>query len=286
MGFARWPDALPRPGNQRFTQWESVAPWFEVYQINSDTFALLEPHHDEEVIAYLLLGSERAVLIDTGMGIGDIQAEVANLTDLPVIVVNTHAHFDHMGDNHHFADVWIFDHDWEVNRLKQGHATAEIAHYMGPNSYRNLPPGFDPSTYAIRPSPVTRRLRHLETIDLGGRSLTVHHTPGHSPGSICLLDNRDRLLFTGDTYYPGTLVAHLNGSDFSAYRASIEYLVGLLDQVNHLCPSHNEAYAPKQDLERVATAFEQIVAGQAPDESLAGSEVHNFQGFRVIVPQA
>ncbi len=63
----------------------------------------------------------------------------------------------------------------------------------------NLPDGFDPSGYAIQLAQVTRRLKHLEMLELGGRTLQVHHTPGHSPGSIRLWDSRDGLLFTGDT---------------------------------------------------------------------------------------
>ena len=121
MGSTRWPDALPRPGNQRLKRLESASPWFEVYQVSAGTFAILEPHHAEEVISYLVLGTERTVLIDTGMGIGNIQAEVQRLADGPVIVVNTHAHFDHVGDDHRFAEVWAFDNDSEIARIERGH---------------------------------------------------------------------------------------------------------------------------------------------------------------------
>lgn len=284
MESPQWPDALPRPGNQRFKQVEGHAAWFEIYQVNIDTFALLEPYHNEEVISYLVLGAERAALIDTGMGIGNIRAEVERLTDLPVVVVNTHAHFDHVGDNHRFEEVWIFDDDWEVARLERGYSQADCAPFMGPNSYLNLPTGFDPASYAIRPSSPTRRLGHLEAIDLGRRTLTVHHTPGHSPGSICLLDSRHDLLFTGDTYYPSTLIAHLEGSDFEAYWKSIEYLVGLLDQVDHLCTSHNEIYAPKRMLVRVLAAFERLNAGKIPFELLDQTRVYRFEGFGIRLP--
>jgi glyoxylase-like metal-dependent hydrolase (beta-lactamase superfamily II) len=281
----RWSDALPRPGNQRLKQLDSVSPWFEVYQVNTGTFAFLEPRHDEEVISYLVLGTERAALIDTGMGIGNIQAEAERLTDLPVIVVNTHAHFDHVGDDHRFAEVWVFDDDSEVVRIERGYTRAECAKYMDPESYRDLPAGFDPTAYEIRPSQVTRRLRHLQPVELGGRTLTIHHTPGHSPGSICLLDSRDALLFTGDTYYPAMLYAHLEGSNFEAYQESMKYLVTLLDQVSHLCPAHNEAYAPKETLAHVLNAFERITAGQAVFEVQEETRVYHFEGFGVRLPQ-
>jgi glyoxylase-like metal-dependent hydrolase (beta-lactamase superfamily II) len=279
-----WPQALPRQGNRRLKQRESVAPWFEVYQVKAGTFALLEAHHYEEVISYLILGDERAVLFDTGMGVGNIQAEVEALTDLPMTIVNSHSHYDHVGDNYRFAEVWAFDNESEIARIERGLTRAQCLHYLEPGSYMDLPPGFDPTAYEIRPSPVTRRLYHLDVIDLGKRTLTIHHTPGHSPGSICLLDSRDGLLFTGDTFYPGTLYADLTGSDFDAYRQSMNYMVGLLDKVSHLCPGHNEAYAAKDVLLDVLEGFERIAAGQVTFELQDDVRLYRFKEFSLTVP--
>jgi glyoxylase-like metal-dependent hydrolase (beta-lactamase superfamily II) len=284
MQESGWPGALPRTGNQGLKRLQSVAPWFEVYQVSTGTFALLEPLHYEEVVSYLILGSERAVLLDTGMGIGNIQAEVERLTDVPVVVVNSHSHYDHVGDDHRFAEVWAFDDEGEVACIERGLTRAECALYLRPDSYLELPPGFDPAAYEIRPSPVTRRLRHLEAIQLGGRTLTVHHTPGHSPGSVCLLDSRDGLLFTGDTFYPGMLYAHDEESDFEAYLQSLKHLVGLLDQVSYLCPAHNEVCVRKEMLVHVLNALEWISVGQAAFETRGGIRIYRFQGFGVTLP--
>jgi glyoxylase-like metal-dependent hydrolase (beta-lactamase superfamily II) len=284
MDGSGWPEALPRPGNQRLKMLASIAPWFEVYQVGAGTFALLEPRHYEEVISYLVLGSEKVVLLDTGMGIADIRAEVARLTDLPVVVVNSHSHYDHVGDNHRFSEVWAYDNDAEVARIERGLSPVECARFLQPDTYLDLPPGFDPAAYEIRPAAVTRRLRHLETIDLGGRTLTVHHTPGHSPGSLCLLDHRDGLLFTGDTFYPGMLYAHFADSDFGVYKQSLKHLVGLLDQVTHLCPAHNEAYVPNEMLTQALGAFERIAAGEAVFELDGAVRVYRFAGFSLELP--
>ncbi len=284
MEDSNWPQALPRSGNQRLKRLDSAATWFKVYQVSDGTFALLEPRHYEEVISYLILGDERAVLFDTGMGIGNIRAEVERLTDLPVIVINSHSHYDHVGDDHRFTKVWAFDNNSEVARIERGLTRAECGRFLPPGSYLDLPPGFDPTAYEIRPSPVTRRLRHLETIKLGRRALTVHHSPGHSPGSLCLLDSRDGLLFTGDTFYPGTLYAHFEDSDFNAYRQSLKYLVGLLDEVSHLCPAHNEAHAPKEMLMRALKACEQIAGDQATFELQGEIRLYRFSGFGVALP--
>lgn len=284
MGTSGWPKVLPRPGNQKLEQLASVSPWFVVCQVSAGTFALLESRHYEEVISYLISGSERAILLDTGMGIGNIQAEVERLTQLPVVVVNSHGHYDHVGDNHRFAEVWAFDADIEVARIERGLTRAQCAQYVRPDWHLELPSGFDPTTYEIRPSRVTRRLRHLQAIELGGRTLTVHHTPGHSSGSLCLFDSRDSLLFTGDTFYPGAMYAHFEDSDFDAYLRSMKYLVGMLDQVRHLCPAHNEAYVPKEMLQRALQAFEQIAAGRATFGLEDNIRIYRFEGFGVTLP--
>ncbi|MBN1316882.1 MAG: MBL fold metallo-hydrolase [Anaerolineales bacterium] len=262
----------------------SNSTWFEIFRVSPGVFAIREPKHKEQVISYLVTGDDKAVLIDTGMGIGNIRAEVERLTDRPVVVVNTHAHFDHIGDNYRFDEVWIFDDDFEVARIERGYPSDECASFMTPDAYRDLPAGVNPAGYHIRPSLVTRRLRHLEEIDLGGRSLSVHHTPGHSPGSICLLDDRDGLLFTGDTYYPATLYVHLEGSDPEAYRVSMAYLVGLSDRVSQLCPSHNEFFAPKEDLDRVLDFLMRIESGQLFYEKQDGSCLYRFEGLSALLP--
>jgi glyoxylase-like metal-dependent hydrolase (beta-lactamase superfamily II) len=281
-----WPGALPRPGNQRLVRRESAAPWFEIYQVSAGTFALLEPRHYEEVISYLIIGAERAVLLDTGMGIGDIRAEVEKLTHLPVIVVNSHCHYDHIGDDYRFPEIWAFDNDAEVARIERGLTRAECARFLEPGSYLDLPPNFDPAAYEIRPAPVTRRLRHLENIDAGARTLTAHHTPGHSPGSLCLFDNRDGLLFTGDAFYPGMLYAHFVDSDFEVYLESLKHLVGTLGQVSHLCPAHNEAYVPNEALINALEAFERIAAGEVVPETRDGIRTYRFEGFGVTLPSS
>ena len=279
-----WPEALPRPGNERFPRVESVSTWFAVYRLGPRTYALVEPCQFEEVISYLILGDQRAVLFDTGMGIANIRLEIERLTDLPVLVVNSHSHYDHVGDNHRFDEVWAFGHDAEVAAIERGLDQTECSQFLPPGSYLELPPGFDPRRYHIRPSPVTHRLQHLETIELGGRTLTVYHTPGHSPGGICLLDSRDGLLLTGDTYYPGVLYAHFDGCDLQAYVQSVGCLVQLLDRVSHLCPAHGEAYAPKEVLVPVYEGLLQIEAGEAEYVVEDSVRLYSFPEFAITLP--
>ena len=99
-------------------------------------------------------------------------------------------------------------------------------------------------------------------------------------------ESRDGLLFTGDTFYPGgTLVAHLKESDFTVYRNSISYLIALTRQetapVNRLCPAHNKAWAPKENLALVSEAFDRIARGQAEYEEQDKTRLYHFDGFQV-----
>ena len=66
-----------------------------------------------------------------------------------------------------------------------------------------LPAGFDPKTYSVKPFHITNWIHDGSKIDLGGRVLQVISTPGHTPDSISLWDAQNKLLFTGDMYYPG-----------------------------------------------------------------------------------
>ena len=95
-----WCKPLPRPEYKSLERIKISVPWFEVYKAAPNTLAIYEPHQSEETIGYLILGQNKAVLFDTGMGISDLRATVQQLTKLPIIVLNSHTHDDHVGDNH------------------------------------------------------------------------------------------------------------------------------------------------------------------------------------------
>jgi glyoxylase-like metal-dependent hydrolase (beta-lactamase superfamily II) len=134
-----WPHIQPRKGNPGFEQISSKSHWFEIYRLNDMTYAFLEPNHIEEVISYLIMGQRRAVLFDSGMGIADIRSELASITNLPVVVINSHSHYDHIGGNHQFKEIWSFQHEFENDRIERGYSNTECKKYMTENSYVNLP---------------------------------------------------------------------------------------------------------------------------------------------------
>ena len=257
--MSKWPDAIPRESNKNLEEIESISKWFVIYRINEDTFALLEPFHIEEVVSYLLIGEEKALLFDTGMGVVSIKQEVEALTENELIVLNSHSHYDHVGGNHEFSNVWAFDNDWEIKRMKNGdYSQKRFKNFEDSNICAELPSGFDKNSYHIKPSVVSNVIKDQERINLGNRELIIHHTPGHSPASICIQDFHYKLLFTGDTLYPGEMYLDLEGSDFDTYYKSINYLNDLYEELLFLCPGHNEALISKDYLRDFKNACEKV----------------------------
>src|SRR5947209_19970755 len=104
-----WCRDLPRPEYKNLERVAVSDKWFEVYRIRPGVFAIYEPHQSEEVISYLLLGRNRGLLFDTGMGISNIKNVVDHLTKLPVSEDNSHTHNDHVGDNWRLRDIYGMD---------------------------------------------------------------------------------------------------------------------------------------------------------------------------------
>ena len=240
---------------------ETSYPWFEVYETTPETYAIYEDGQFEEVISYLIIGEDTAALVDTGNGIGDIKAVVEELTDLPVIVVNTHAHFDHTGGNWAFEEVALYDHPFARERVK-GRPHEEIGKFLGEDMvWKPLPKDIDPATWYTKPYKVTKWMKEGDRIDLGGKELEVIHTPGHTPDSVSLLERREHLLFTGDIFYPAPIYIYSKDSDIDEFISSFRKMVKA--DYDWAMPAHNEAMVEKKVVEDVLTAIEAIKAGKA-----------------------
>src|SRR6516225_1022699 len=207
-----WCKGQPRPAYRKLERVKISDPWFEVYKIVPGVFAIYEPHQFEEVISYLVIGSQKALLFDTGMGIGNIKAVVEGLTELPVSVVNSHTHNDHVGDNWRFPDVYGMP--TAFTRTNANGSTADAQAELAPGQVcGTLPAGFDAKSYRTRAFHISHWLKDGDKINLGDRTLEVISTPGHTPDSIALLDERNGLLFTGDTFYLGPIYLYRPETD-------------------------------------------------------------------------
>src|SRR5690348_4363305 len=103
--------------------------WYEISSPSPGVFALLEPLKVERVLSYLIVGSERAVLIDTGTGAVSMKDAVATLTDRPVLLLNSHSHWDHIGNNDEFSEIAI--HRAEAHELAHRYSRADIESFFG-----------------------------------------------------------------------------------------------------------------------------------------------------------
>lgn len=284
-GKDQWWDALPRPAWAAFSKIEQSQPWFEVYEIRPEVYAIYEPGQFEEVISYLIVGNERALLFDTGLGIGDIRQLVGELTDREVFVLNSHTHYDHVGGNHAFDRVYGTDLEYtQVNARGRSHV--EVAEFVGDGwIWMETPESFSASTYVSAPFTVTDIVSDGQVLDLGGVELEILLTPGHAPDALCLLDRQRRLIFTGDTFYPATLYAHLPGSTFDEYAATAERLAGLADAVDLVLPAHNEPTMPARDLVALRDAFAAVRDPSTDFVLTDGNREYDFGRFSILVAE-
>jgi glyoxylase-like metal-dependent hydrolase (beta-lactamase superfamily II) len=286
--------------------------WFATRQLEAGVYLISEPMH---VNSFLVDGSAEAALIDTGLGIGNIRAVAEKLASCDVLAVNTHYHFDHSGGNHWFAQRLIH----EAGASAIGQAVEpdlyrrytefigdllealprlralddQFCHFLTEETMpRALPADFDPAGWSYVPTTPTRTLREGDKLELGGRSLTVLHTPGHTPDSICLLDERNGVLFGGDTINTGPIYAQMPDSDVQAFAKSTRRLAELADSVRVIYVAHFARYAADSHfLAEVADGFERVVAGevalrQAADGFSGTVQEACFERFSIFIPPA
>jgi glyoxylase-like metal-dependent hydrolase (beta-lactamase superfamily II) len=278
-----WCRPLPRLEYKKLERVKVSDPWFEVYKPVPGVFAIYEPHQAEEVISYLIVGEKRALLFDTGMGISDIKKVTSELTGLPIIVLNSHTHDDHVGGNWEFADVYGMDTDFTRKNAmgSQEDAQAEVT----PDQICGaLPAGFDRKTYATRPWKITAVILDGDRLDLGGRKLEVVATPGHTPDAIVLIDRGNGLLFTGDTYYPAPIWLFRPETNLVAYAASIRRLAALAPQVKLVLGAHNIPVAAPAVLGQLVSAFDKVLAGKtSPVPDSPGKVLYKVDGFSFLM---
>jgi glyoxylase-like metal-dependent hydrolase (beta-lactamase superfamily II) len=275
-----WCRELPRPEYRKLERVNVPDKWFEVYRIRPGLFAIYEPHQQEEIISYLILGEKQALLFDTGMGISDIKKVAEGLTQLPISVLNSHTHNDHVSDNWQFSRIYGMDTAFTREHAKGSVAAAQEE--IGPGAIcGELPAGFAAKSYAVRPFRITDWIHGGAKIDLGGRVLEVIATPGHTPDSISLWDAANGLLFTGDMYYPGAIFLFRPETDLDAYEASIQKMAALKAKL--LLPAHNVPVADPADLPRVLAAMKQARSGKIKPVKAEHWSEYKFQGFSFLM---
>jgi glyoxylase-like metal-dependent hydrolase (beta-lactamase superfamily II) len=208
--------------------------WFRAQQLSQNIWRI-DDHGADNM--YLVIGNDSALLIDTGLGAANLRDYVKSFTTLPLIVVNTHGHPDHAGANYQFETVYAHPADFQL-----------IAFFSKPDQRRNAGrlmmggasvPDHEKFTDTLDMKPVILKpVQEGQVFDLGGCTLEVIGVPGHTQGSICLLDREDKVLFTGDN--DNTLVwLHIQGcAPLETYLRSLEKLQSRVNEFTTLMPGH------------------------------------------------
>jgi len=236
-----------------------VDDYFAVQDLGDGAFAIGEPRYYQQNYAYLILGDSHALLFDSGTGTRDISPVVNSLTHLPVTVIVSHLHFDHLGGIAPFHHIAMIDLP-ETRADVSGGMFMPGRYEFGGLADRRVRPVFEVSEW-IKPGAI---------IDLGRRRLQVLSTPGHTPSSVSLYDAAGKRLFTGDYIYPTTIYAFGPGASRSAYHATAQRLLATIPSdtvlwTAHCCRAGEGVSAPwltMKDLRDLDDAFVKVSKGE------------------------
>jgi len=202
-------------------------------RIDANTWQVL----NKDVRIFIFQGTEKSLIVDTGHDDEDVKSLVEGITDKPVMLVNTHADPDHIGGNASFDEAWMHE--------------SEFSNYNGGNA---------------------RPLSEGDVIDIGGRQFEVILIPGHTPGSIALLDRENRILLPGDSVASNHPVFMFGEKrNLPEYIRSLKKLESMSDTYDTLYPQHGMFPIGKEAVAAQREAAEQLLAGNLePMEHNAG----------------
>ena len=205
----------------------------------------------------LVLGSERALLIDTGNGRSNIAYVVKAITALPVIIVNTHGHFDHASGNGFFPEILIHEDDVPLLKKHRGWFFRYGYYFLARKgmdtderrTYRNVK---KKNRYSVKP------VHDGDTIDLGDNSIEVIACPGHTQGSICLLDKKNRFLFTGDSLSNHVWICLKESTNLDTYAQSLKKIASRSSEFDHLLSAHGRTVMTKKVLDAMKVCVKNL----------------------------
>ena len=219
-----------RQGHDRVNEYRysTLSDWFAIEQVGSGVFRISEPYYRAgyRCNIYLVRGTDRDLLIDTGLGLGNLQQFLGPHSPDPLLVCS-HSHYDHVGSNTEFGNRLIHPAEAEVvARPTRQNTYADPI--LSTEDFAAPPwPGWTAGDWIPRPAPATGFLNEGDVLDSGDRSFRVLHTPGHSWGSICLWEPNRRELFSADTVYDGEIFDFLTCSHVPTYVDSMRRLRAL-----------------------------------------------------------
>ena len=236
---------------------------FSAKQVDDGIFLCREIFYDSinQPNIWVVQGTSCDLVIDTGLGIWDLPKFLREnhlIGQKPVDAVATHIHFDHCGGLYQFESTAI--HEAAANAIKHGIQTETLAYVLNSQIKHRPYKGWKASKYIVKAVQPTRILQEGDVFDLGNRKLKVIHLPGHSPGSIGLIDEDAKLLFCGDAVCdsgmgnPCDFIDWLPHSNVDKYMATCKRLKQLASsrEVVKVFPGHKEIFDGKKLYEQVS----------------------------------
>lgn len=250
--------------------------WFTIEKIDNKTFSISEYRHWENVHSYLLLGKEKALLIDTGLGVSNIKNEIDEITTLPIIVATTHVHWDHIGGHKYFDNIAVhkLEKDWLI---KFPLPLAVVKDNLLKESC-DFPKDFNIDKYEIYSKKPAIILNDNDVIDLGNRKIKAIHTPGHSPGHLCFYDIENKYLFTGDLIYCGKLDAYYPTTNPIDFKNSIGKIRKL--DINKVLPAHYKLSINTNIVDKIWDAFVNL---EREGNLKHGNGIYEYDNFSIYI---
>lgn len=199
---------------------------------------------------FVIVGEKSALVIDAGTGIGDLKTTIRAITNKPYEVAMTHGHPDHIGGADCIERIWLHPDDWfmlDSDRFEKAPTLSYRKNYTDiirnrEKKFYDYDPELDLHEWERKPELLP--LKDRQTFELGGRTVTAYHCPGHTPGEMVFIDDRSRTLFLGDACNCNLLVnAEWKESPRESVRATMEALeviAGLSKLYDHVYNSHHD----------------------------------------------
>jgi glyoxylase-like metal-dependent hydrolase (beta-lactamase superfamily II) len=227
------------------------ASWYSLTTVAPDLVMITEPHVHPLLRANIWwIRGERDVVIDAGLGVVSLRSSIPEMFDRNPLLIISHAHLDHAGGAYEFEEVWV--HETEAATLQHPPLTSLETSELYPSlgiplddvnrhdvMLERLPhPAYRLDEYRLNPVRAPRRLKDGAVIRTAESEFEVISTPGHSPGSICVMDRAKKRLYTGDVIYEGRILDELRGSDRTDYIDTMRLLQEL--DVDQALPGHGD----------------------------------------------
>jgi hydroxyacylglutathione hydrolase len=231
--------------------------WFNLNEIKDGVWFISDKTGAN---CYLVEGETKSLLIDTGWGLGNLDELVESITSLPLSVVFTHGHPDHVNGAFQFRDLYITLEDEKLMDMFYVKETREAII----NRFKDiLPPDFLVDDWVSAQITKPSTISEGDIFDLGNKKLGVIECPGHTAGSICLLDTMDGILFSGDSLLAKPVLMNLETSlGLKTYLESIKHVNSFVDNFNMILSGHDDKPVNPIVIEELIRGVSDILQGK------------------------